>query len=348
MIERQRSMTSVDCDGRLIALAVVVLMVLGACGSAPAPRNGALSLRIGVATVQVPPVPNSVLWLAEDGGFYRREGLDVTLLPLDGTPRVIAAMLTGDVDVGNVATDQVLQLVASARADLRALHSPDPRQFFLIAGAGRVDSVNRLRGATVAISAVGGVDDTTTRLVLRAKGIAASDLNFVALGAPSVRAAALMAGRIDATTISVGTWSTVSTSPAVHVLVSPQEYYDAAPLVAKVDAATASILRSKQEQVRRFTRAVLEAVRFYAHDRRAWVAAMMRRRPELDPSILSELWDGFRDGWAVNGGMDPAQLRTTEDILYEGDELKGLPRVAVSRWTDLTDLKAVLRELGPT
>ncbi len=157
----------------------------------------------------------------------------------------------------------------------------------------------RLHGRTVAISAVGGLDDTTTRLVLRAKGVAPSDLSFVALGDPSVRAAALVAGRIDATTISVGTWSTVSASSAVHVLVSPQDYYDAAPIVAKVDAATTSIVRAKREQVRRFTRAVLKALRFYAHDRPAWVAAMVHRRPELDPPMLSNLWDGFRDGWAV-------------------------------------------------
>jgi NitT/TauT family transport system substrate-binding protein len=55
----------------------------------------------------IPPVPNSVLWLAKDEGFYQREGLEVSLVPLSGSPRVLSAMLTGDIDVGNVATDVV-------------------------------------------------------------------------------------------------------------------------------------------------------------------------------------------------------------------------------------------------
>jgi NitT/TauT family transport system substrate-binding protein len=329
---------------------VVVLLTavayLGGCGSTPSgPQPAAMSLRLGVATLLAPPVPNSVLWLAKDDGFYQREGLDVSLLPLDGTPRVIAAMLAGDVDVGNVSTDQVLQLTASGRADLRALHSPDPRQFFLVASSARIDRVDGLRGRTLAISAIGGLDDTTTRLVLGTKGVAVSDLELIALGDPSARAAALVAGRVDATTISVGTWSTISAHAGVRVLVSPEEYFEAAPLVAKVDAVTAPTLATKRQQLQRFTRALLEAVRWYAQHRQAWIEAMVRRRPELDRSMLSALWDGFSGTWAVDGGMEPAQLQTTAGILYGSAELRGLPHVPVSRWTDLRDLDAALQQL---
>jgi len=294
----------------------------------------------------VPPVPNSVLWLAKDGGFYRREGLDVSLVQLEGTPRVIAAMLAGDVDVGNVSTDQVLQLDASGRADLRALHSPDPRQFFLIASSSRIERLEGLRGKLLAISAIGGLDESTTRLVLRARGVAMSDLDVIAMGDPSARAAALVAGRVDATTISIGTWSSIRSTAGVRVLVSPEDYFEAAPLLAKVDAVTASTLASRRGQLQRFTRAVLEAVRFYSQNRQAWIAAMMRRRPDLDISTLAAVWDQLRASWAVNGGMEPGQLRTTADILYGSVEPAGLPRVPVSRWTDLSALEAALQRLG--
>jgi len=324
-------------------MVAVLAAALGACGApAPGSQAGPAPLRLGLATLVVPPVPNSVLWLAKDDGFYQREGLDVSLLRLEGTPRVIAAMLAGDVDVGNVATDEVVRLTSSGQADLRALHSPDPRQFFLIASRSRIASVAGLEGKTLAISTAGGLDDTTTRLVLRSMGVSPNRVDVLAVGDPSARAAALVAGRIDATTISIGTWSTISASAAVRVLVTPEDYYRAAPLVAKVDAVTASTLAAKREVLQRFTRAVLAALRRYAQDRGAWVGAMARRRPDLAPSQLSALWDRFRGAWAVDGGMSPAQLETTADILYGSGQLQGVPRIPVSRWTDLPDLRAAL------
>ncbi len=329
----------------VVVLLSAVVYLVGCGGPRSAPRPASAVLRLGVATSLAPPVPNSVLWLAQDEGFYRREGLDVSLLALDGTPRVVTAMMTGDIDVGNVSTDQVLQLNASGRADLRALHSPDPRQFLLLASSARIDRIERLRGSTLAISAIGSLDDTTTRRLLRAKGVAVSDLDLVALGDPSARAAALVAGRVDATTISIGTWSTISTATGVHVLVSPEEYFQAAPLVAKVDAVTAAVLAAKREPLRRFTRAVIRAVRYFAEHRQAWVDAMARRRQELDRPMLAALWDRFRGHWAVDGGMDPGQLNATADILYGSSELRALPRVPIARWTDQPDLEIVLAQL---
>jgi NitT/TauT family transport system substrate-binding protein len=325
------------------SIIVVMAVALGACGAqGPAPQAAQAPLRLGLATQLVPPVPNSVLWLAKDDGFYQREGLDVDLLALDGTPRVMAAMLAGDVDVGNVSTDEVLRLSSSGQADLRALSSPDPRQFFLIASRSAIGSVGQLRGRTIAISAIGGLDDTTTRLVLRSMGVAAGDLQFAAVGDPTARAAALVAGRIDATTISTGTWSTISDFAGVRVLVSAEAYHAAAPIVSKVDAVTATTLAAKRTVLRRFTRAVLAALRRYAGDRGAWVLAMERRRPDLSASRLNALWDQFRGAWAVDGGMSAAQLQATADMLYGSDQFRGLPRVPIARWTDLADLQAAL------
>jgi len=51
-----------------------------------------LKLRLGLGSAPAPALPNSVLWLAKDLGFYQREGLDVELNEFKGTPLVIAAM----------------------------------------------------------------------------------------------------------------------------------------------------------------------------------------------------------------------------------------------------------------
>ena len=63
-----------------------------------------LKLRLGLGSAPAPALPNSVLWLARDLGFYKREGLDVELNEFQGTPLVMAGMVAGDIDVGNVST----------------------------------------------------------------------------------------------------------------------------------------------------------------------------------------------------------------------------------------------------
>ena len=70
----------------------------GASGGPPRP----LSLRLSLGNNVLPLIPNSVLWLARDLGYYEREGLDVDLVELNGTPLAIAALVSGQADVANV------------------------------------------------------------------------------------------------------------------------------------------------------------------------------------------------------------------------------------------------------
>jgi len=58
-----------------------------------------------------------------------------------------------------------------------------------------------------------------------------------------VRAQALVAGRVDATSLSVGTWITIQKDPGVRLLVDQNTYYKNATVVEKVDAATTKIRR---------------------------------------------------------------------------------------------------------
>src|SRR5579862_5518727 len=122
--------------------ALFTMIVLAACGGTAAPASPAqtLKLTVGLGSTPAPALPNSVLWLAKDLGYYDREGLDVTLQELDGTPTVIAALIAGDLDVGNIGTDQMVKLVAQKSVDMKAINSSDARQYFLIASKSSLNS----------------------------------------------------------------------------------------------------------------------------------------------------------------------------------------------------------------
>ena len=188
-----------------LSVSLVVLLSVGACGAAPVATSSApsaaavtaspvatqrplLTLRVGLGSTPAPALPNSVLWLAKDLGYYEREGLDVSLIELNGTPAVIAAMRSGDLDVGNIATSDVLNLTASKTLELRAIHSPDSRQYFMVVTKDTIGTVADLKGRSFGIARVGSLDHTMTSLVLKAKGFDPADLKFVGAGDPSARA----------------------------------------------------------------------------------------------------------------------------------------------------------------
>ncbi len=331
----------------LRALIPLLLLFAGTAleGAESKPRE-MLKLRLGLGSAPAPPLPNSVLWLAKDLGFYAREGLDVELSEFQGTPLAIAAMISGSVDVANVSTSEVIRMSAAKSQPLRAIHSPDARLYFLIAARDEIKSLAALQGKTFAVSRLGSVDHTLSMLVLRALGLNPASLTMIAMGVPSTRAQALVAGRVDATSMSVGTWMTVQKEPGVRVLVDHNSFFENAAVIEKVNAVTARTLDEKAEQLRRFTAAILKASRHFADNQESWVAAIAKRRPELDRGDLANLWNGFKTAWAVNGLINLDAYKKSADFFYQTGILDKAPRVEVAEWADTRFVDAVLREIG--
>ena len=318
-----------------------------AFGFAAEPKTSEpLKLRLGLGSAPAPALPNSVLWLAKDLGFYKREGLDVELAEFQGTPLVIAAMVAGDVDVGNVSTSDVIRMVATKKQPMRAIHSPDARLYFLIAARDDIKSVAALQSKTFAVARIGSVDYSLSTTALKALNVNPAAITFVAIGTPSTRAQALVAGRVDATTLSLGTWVTIQKEPGVKVLVDSDTYFDKATVVEKVNAATSKVIDEKPEHLRRFTAAVLKASRYFAENQDAWVDAITKRRPDVDRKDAANLWTGFKTSWGVNGLMNLEAYRKSADFFYQAGMLEKVPKIEVSDWADTRFTDQVLREIG--
>ncbi len=347
---RRRSISRRTIPNLLRALGVMLalLLVISVAPPArPASAGPALSrLRLGVASTPVALLPNSVLWLAKDLGFYEREGLDVDVVEVQGTPLILTAMRTGDLDVGNIATEEAIRLTATKGLEMRAIHSPDTRLYFLIAARSDIGALTDLRGRTFAVARVGSLDYSLTELVLQANGMDINELRIVAVGAPAVRAQALIGGRVDATAVSVGTWMTVRSARNVKVLLDHEPYYAAAPVVQKVNAVTVRLLRERPDDLRRFTAAIVKASRHFAENKQVWIDAMARRRSDVDRSILGDLWDVYRTSWAVNGSLNLGEYLKTSDFLYQTSDFKQVPKIHVWDWVDTRFVDAVLKEIG--
>ena len=342
---------------RLISIAFALGLLVAGCvpapsSTAPAPPGAAstpkdvMKLRIGTATTPPPALPESTLWLARDLGFYQKEGLDVEIIEATATPSVIAAMRSGDVDVGNINSEDVIRLTATRDLEMRTINSSNGRNFFMIVGKSSIGSLKEIAGKSYAIARVGSQDHALSTKVMAAKGVDPDQVNYVAIGAPNVRAQALIANQIDATTMSLATWVTVQNEKGLKVLVNADDYFAAVPLVNKGNAVTTKLLAEKPEALRRFTAAIIKASRAFADNKQVWVDGMTKLRPDIARPDLEFLWDQFGSSWAVNAQMNMGAYQSSTDFLYETGTFENAPRIDATEWADTQFVDAVLKDLG--
>jgi NitT/TauT family transport system substrate-binding protein len=323
----------------LCAAAIVIL-------AAAAPAR-ATPFKLIITETETPLVPNSVLELAKTLGYYARAGVEVELLRVQQTPSAVAALHSGDGDMANISFDAALELVARDQMKLKGVISPDKALPFLIVAKTAIAAPKDLEGKVFGIARIGSNDYTLSRVVLTKLGIDVDTLQYLATGQPAVRAQALAAGRIDATAISIGVWSTMPERSALKVMVDQAEFYRLAPFVGKLNVVTAAVAAAKAKEITGVVRGIIMASRDFAATPGLWTDAMAAARPDVDRGVLNELAAADRKSWRVAGGLAPEDVKSTTDTLYRGSEFKELRRVEPSEWIDTTFIDAALQGLGP-
>lgn len=306
---------------------------------------GAEPFRLIVSDAEVPLVPNSVMELAEQEGYFDRAGVEVEFIRVEQSPMVMAALRAGEGDMANVSLDILLQAVGAGADDLRGVMSPNKSLPYLIAGR-NIGSVADLEGKRFAIGRVGSVDHLLSLRVLVAAGVDTSTLEMVALGQPQARAQALLAGQIDATTMGIGSFTAIDDDPAVSVLVDVDAYYKAAPILSKLNVVTTGTLATRGPEVQAVIEALVLAARDFQAEPEKWVAAMKKARPDVEEADLRMLAAAFSGAWTVNGGLNAAELAEAQAWLHEGEDFNGLAVAPLESFADLSPLQAVIEKVG--
>jgi NitT/TauT family transport system substrate-binding protein len=302
--------------------------------------------RLIVTDLETPLVPNSVMDLALQLGYFEEEGVDVEFVRVQQTPLALTALQAGEGEMANVSVDAVLQLVLRGNDDLRAVISPNKSLPFLIASRSDIAEPVALAGAAFGVGRVGSLDHSLSMNVLERHGAEVDSIEIVGLGQPAVRAQALAAGQIDATTMSIGVWNSMPDHDGLAVLIDHDAYYAAAPVVNKVNVLTEATLRARPQEVEGVIRALVRISRDFANDADTWVDAMRAARPDVEEATLDLLAEAFRDSWSVNGGLSRDELEYTTTWMFETEDFQGEEPVPLETWVDFGPLDAVLTDLG--
>ena len=321
----------------LSAITGVMLVSAGMAAAEP--------FRLILTHLEPPLVPNSVMDLALELGYFEREGVDVELVRVQQTPSALASILAEEGEMANVSVDSVLQLVARGTDSLLAVTSPNKSLPFLIASKSDITTPADLAGRSFGVGRIGSLDHSVSSKVLASEGVDMDSLEVVTLGQPSVRAQALAAGQIDATTMSIGVWLSIPDKTGLSVLIPQGAYYEAAPVVNKVNVVSADALANRREEVVEVVRALVKISRDFAADPNAWADAMASYSGNLTPQDMQMLAKSFDGSWSINGGIGRQELQYTQDWLYQTEDFKDLAPVALGDWVDFSVADDVLAEL---
>jgi ABC-type nitrate/sulfonate/bicarbonate transport system substrate-binding protein len=189
--------------GAIRALAAFATsLVLAACKAGPlasptptAPSTTATPAALSVSYSELTPI-NMALWIADDQGFFKNNGLQVDTRYLESSLGV-SALLAGEEQFAAMGGSETLAAVLNG-ADLEALASFSPVYPYKLEVAASINSAADLKGKKLGVSRFGSSSDSATRAALRELGLNAdTDVTLVQVGSLADRTAALLNGSLD-------------------------------------------------------------------------------------------------------------------------------------------------------
>lgn len=134
---------------------------------------------------------NTPIWVADQKGFFKKNGLNAEVIAISASTIVIQALLTGEVDF-IIAPSATLVTSRLAGADTVMVSTNLPLFIDHIVSLGDIASVEQLKGKTGGVNRLGTTSDMTLRLALRRLGIdPEKETKIIATGENPQRLAAL-------------------------------------------------------------------------------------------------------------------------------------------------------------
>jgi NitT/TauT family transport system substrate-binding protein len=206
---------------------------------------------------------NSVWTLAKDVGFYEKHGLAADVIYIGSTTISIAAILAGDVQVGNAAGSGVAS-AAVRGGDLVSVACFINVLAYELVVLETIRSPEDLKGKSIGISRFGSASDVAARELLKGVGLKpVEDVSILQIGGASDRAAAFSRGVIAGFPSPPGNVKLIPGALPHRVLANMGDLEKPYPLPFICAVTTKSYLARKRETVKRVVMALVEASHYF-------------------------------------------------------------------------------------
>ena len=284
------------------------------------------------------------LWVAAKLGFFEKEGLEVPIVTMRGSPLTIQALTADSIYVANATVDTLINAYEKGGADLTMIGGLINGLGLSMVGGKQFKSYADLRGTTIGTQTLTSGTGFALRLVLKAHGLDyPRDYQLLNIGGASDRYQALTSGQISSAPVGVPL-DLVAKQQGFNII----GYF--ADDLPNFQFNTYIVKRSWAEKNRplvvRFMKAMVSTMRWMNDNRdqactyltKEMVLSMEHCRHGSDYNWKSRIWDR-------NADLNVEGVRTVMKITGEQGILKE-PLPPASKYIDQSYLKQALAELA--
>ncbi|MFG1371737.1 ABC transporter substrate-binding protein [Xanthobacter oligotrophicus] len=139
------------------------------------------------------------LTIAERKGFFKDEGLDVTINDFGGGAKSLQALIGGSIDVVTGAYEHTIRMQAKGQDIVSVIELGRFPGIVLVARKDRpITSVKDLKGAKIGVTAPGSSTNFFVNFLLAKEGLKPEDVAFIGVGGGASAVAQMKRGEIDA------------------------------------------------------------------------------------------------------------------------------------------------------
>jgi len=265
---------------RSLFLAFIIMVFCGGLGKLNAQE------RLNFAYISPNAGSSSVLWVAKDAGIFKKHGLDVNVVYIEGTPKALMSLFAGELQVVAGTGPAVVQAKMRG-ADVTMIMGFEVFLPYYLIATPDVKRVEDLKGKTGANHSAATSADFAMRLGLRNIGFDPDrDVNLRVVGATNLRMLAMQQGQAQFTVITT-TEREEAEKRGFKVLVdlaSKRIPYPHSGLIT-----SQRMLREKHDAMLRFGRATVEAIHFFK-TQKASTTAVLKKYAKTDLSTLDSAY----------------------------------------------------------
>jgi len=244
---------------RFKAFASVVLLAFGI-----GPRSSAIAaaapekLTIGWSAIAGSQAP---FWITKEAGLFEKNGLDVTMIYVDGGSKATQALMSGDMPIAQVGGNAPVVARLSG-ADVTLIAGLLNVLAYSMVVAPEIKKPEDLKGKKLSVSRFGSNSDYATRKILLKWGLK-PDVDVAVLQIPGGQPARMAAiqSKVVHGMVAQPPVTNLARKLNLNIIAEPEDFGGAYPTTPV--ASRLSYIREKRETVRKFTRALLEGIHLY-------------------------------------------------------------------------------------
>ena len=226
-------------------------------------------------------------WIAKEAGYFAAENLDVELIRVGGSTRIVASMLGGSAPIihAGASASMAATVAGSDSVIIGCMSTKSP--FHLIARP-EIKQPSDLKGKRAAISAFGATSDFLVRLGLRRFGLEpGKDVALLPAGGDSEVFAALQAGSVQVAALAYPAYLHALKMDMKELINFSEIGFEA---VNAALVSTRSYLAQNRDQATRFVRALIRGMQRYGSDKEYSKKVLAKYFRSSDNEVLEASW----------------------------------------------------------